>query len=242
MLPSARVMTRCGPDRVPAADAAAADRDAAAVEAHRHDRAGLGVGVEADARRAEIGAVAGEPAGEPDIAAEHFLHAGDELGAVDGGAVREDEHAAQSLALEPPREIDADLERILAVAGALLGCAQPGRGELDRGGDDRAVMDAVADDLAAGGAAEQCRAGIGRAQLGKARAIIERAGRCEIEDERGFQPHFLVEDAPVAPGLPDTLLDSHATSPRTKKRRGQSGGFCLKRSETNQPATSAENR
>ena len=84
-------------------------------------------------------------------------------------------------------------------------------------------MDAVADDLAAGGAAEQLGAGIGLAQLGKARAVIERAGRREIEDERSLEPRFLVEDAPLPPGLPDTLFNSHTISPRNLTRRGQTG-------------------
>src|SRR5262249_36068430 len=156
-----------GSELVPSALGAVSDGDVVSVEPDGDDDAAPGLVAEADPGALEAGAVAGQASGDDDGLGEDGGEAGDELAAVDGEALAEDEDAAEVGPLELARE-------------GLAGGEGLGRGgDLDQRAHDRGLVEASdgdgeglvahrgADDLAGAGAADERGAGVGAAELGE---------------------------------------------------------------------------
>jgi hypothetical protein len=158
----------------------------------------------------ELGAVAGETAGQRDFRADHAGDARHQLAAVDVEAVGQNEDAGEVVGGKPASDRFAAGARMRRRRHRLAGQCDPGPLEAERHRGNL-VVDVVVTDLAAGAAAHDVGIGEHRAELLGACAIGERRAQTEIQNEIGVGV-IRARRAPTLRRAPRQLMRTHRSA------------------------------
>ncbi len=151
-----------------------ADAHRRSVEADRRDHLLARSEVGTHQRFPELGAVAGQSAGDRDPIADRAGDSGNERAAVDVQAIRQNKNSSKIGRRQSPAYRVAARMRMLRRRRRLAGETKPGRVEADGGGSDLVVGDVVVANLTASAATQYVRIREHRAQFVIARATGQR--------------------------------------------------------------------
>ncbi len=174
-------------EHVPAAGAAVADPDRAAIEPDRRDFSALGRSIQTDDRFDEVRTIAGEPTGNRNASGMR-RDSCDQRAAIDGQIVRQHEHAGEIVRGQRPADRLAVGAGVAGIRRALYHGPEGRRIEANRYGVHYVFDDFIAADLAVRRAAHQAGVGKFLAEFAIPCGAGKRFAAAKIKDKIGREP------------------------------------------------------